>query len=80
MCHYCGCRQIPLIRDYIAEHEALTWLGVRALEETGRGEMTKAQATVTQMRSELLTHWQGGRRASSPSCGMTSSTANTSTR
>jgi hypothetical protein len=21
MCHYCGCRQIPLIRDYIAEHE-----------------------------------------------------------
>ena len=59
MCHYCGCRQIPLIRDYIAEHELVTWLGVRALEETGRGEMTKAQATVTQMRSELLTHWQG---------------------
>ena len=20
MCHYCGCRQIPLIRDFIAEH------------------------------------------------------------
>ena len=20
MCHYCGCRHIPLIRDYIAEH------------------------------------------------------------
>ena len=59
MCHYCGCRQIPLIRDYIAEHELVTWLGVRALEETGRGEMTKAQDTVTQMRSELLTHWQG---------------------
>ena len=59
MCHYCGCRQIPLIRDYIAEHELVTWLGVRALEETGRGEMTKAQATVTQMRSELLAHWQG---------------------
>jgi len=21
MCHYCGCRELPLIRDYIAEHE-----------------------------------------------------------
>ena len=21
MCHYCGCREIPLLRDYIAEHE-----------------------------------------------------------
>ena len=28
MCHYCGCRQIPLIRDYIAEHELVTDLGL----------------------------------------------------
>lgn len=24
MCHYCGCREIPLIKEFIAEHEAVT--------------------------------------------------------
>ena len=81
MHRYSGCRQIPLIRDYIAEHELVTWLGVRALEETGRGEMTKAQATVTQMRLRApRPTGRARRRASSPSCGATSSTASTSTR
>ena len=59
MCHYCGCRQIPLIRDYIAEHELALGLGARALEEAGRGAVQEAQATVAQMRSELQAHWQG---------------------
>ena len=59
MCHYCGCRQIPLIRDYIAEHELVLDLGTRALEEAGRGALDEAQATVAQMRAELVTHWQG---------------------
>ena len=44
MCHYCGCRHIPLIRDYIAEHEHVLDLGHRALEEGGRGELDAAQA------------------------------------
>jgi iron-sulfur cluster repair protein YtfE (RIC family) len=59
VCHYCGCRQIPLIRDYIAEHELVLDLGTRALEEAGRGALDEAQATVAQMRAELVTHWQG---------------------
>ena len=59
MCHYCGCRQIPLIRDYIAEHEHVLDLGERALEEMGRGALDDAQATVDQMRAELRSHWQG---------------------
>ncbi len=59
MCHYCGCRQIPLIRDYIAEHELVLDLGTRALEEAGRGALDEAQTTVAEMRAELLTHWQG---------------------
>ena len=59
MCHYCGCRQIPLIRDYIAEHEHVLDLGHRALEQGGRGELDAAQATVAQMRAELQSHWQG---------------------
>jgi iron-sulfur cluster repair protein YtfE (RIC family) len=59
VCHYCGCRQIPLIRDYIAEHERVLDLGERAVEEMGRGALDDAQATVDQMREELRSHWQG---------------------
>ena len=59
VCHYCGCRQIPLIRDYIAEHELALALGARALEEAGRGALADAQATVAEMRAELVRHWQG---------------------
>jgi iron-sulfur cluster repair protein YtfE (RIC family) len=59
VCHYCGCRQIPLIRDYIAEHEHVLDLGERALEEMGRGALDDAQATVDRMRAELRSHWQG---------------------
>lgn len=59
MCHYCGCRQIPLIRDYIAEHEQVLHLGHRALEEIGRGAHVAAQRTVAEMRGELRAHWQG---------------------
>ena len=59
MCHYCGCRHIPLIRDYIAEHEHVLDLGHRALEEVGRGAHDAAQATVVEMREELRSHWQG---------------------
>lgn len=59
MCHYCGCRQIPLIRDYIAEHERVLDLGHRALEQGGRGELDAAQSTVGRMRAELRSHWQG---------------------
>ena len=59
MCHYCGCRQIPLIRDYIAEHERVLGLGLQALDEIGRGALEDAQATVGRMRAELLAHWQG---------------------
>ena len=39
MCHYCGCRHIPLIRDYIDEHERVLDLGHRALEEIGHGAL-----------------------------------------
>jgi hypothetical protein len=59
VCHYCGCRQIPLIRDYIAEHELVVELGSRAIEEADRGALADAQATVAQMRAELVSHWQG---------------------
>ena len=59
MCHYCGCREIPLIRDFIAEHEEISALGARALRELGRGEVDLAQADVEQMRVLLASHWRG---------------------
>jgi hypothetical protein len=40
MCHWCGCRQIPLIRDYITEHGRAINLGggasVRAAPRSAR--------------------------------------------
>ncbi|MBC2932806.1 hemerythrin domain-containing protein [Nocardioides sp. zg-1228] len=59
MCHYCGCRQIPLIRDFIAEHELVLELGMRALEQAGHGAFEQAGSTVEAMRAELRSHWQG---------------------
>ena len=59
MCHYCGCRQIPLIRDYIAEHEEVTELGAAALHALGQGDTSGATALVAKMREKLRSHWVG---------------------
>ena len=59
MCHYCGCRDIPLIRDYIAEHERATNLGGDAVRALDRGELTEATALLRAMAAELRSHWQG---------------------
>jgi hypothetical protein len=45
MCFYCGCREIPLLRDYIAEHEHITNLGAeltKALCQGGPRWVTRA--------------------------------------
>lgn len=59
MCHYCGCRQMPLIRDYIAEHERVTDLGGDAVRAIDHGDLDKARRCITQMAVELSSHWQG---------------------
>ena len=59
MCHYCGCRQIPLIRDYIAEHDQVIDLGGRAMRALGHSDVEAATTLVAQMRTELRSHWQG---------------------
>ena len=59
MCHYCGCRQIPLIRDYIAEHEEVTELGEAAVHTLGQGQRAAAGEMVARMRQLLRAHWQG---------------------
>lgn len=62
MCHYCGCRHVPLIRDYIAEHELVVELGRRALHEAGTRRLDEAAALVERMRRELASHWRGEER------------------
>ncbi|MGH3507651.1 MAG: hemerythrin domain-containing protein [Nocardioidaceae bacterium] len=59
MCHYCGCRQMPLIRDYIAEHERVTDLGGDAVRAIDRGDLDTARRCLADMAAELASHWQG---------------------
>ncbi|WP_433789677.1 hemerythrin domain-containing protein [Actinoplanes sp. CA-252034] len=59
MCHYCGCRETPLIRDYIAEHERAINLGGDAVRAIDDGELAKAAELLGAMAVELRSHWQG---------------------
>ena len=59
MCHYCGCRQIPLIIDYIAEHDAAVGLGADALAALDRDDLDVARGLVEQMARQLRSHWRG---------------------
>jgi iron-sulfur cluster repair protein YtfE (RIC family) len=59
MCHYCGCREVPLIRDYVAEHERAINLGGDAVRAIDRGELSNARALLDAMGAELRAHWRG---------------------
>ncbi len=59
MCHYCGCREIPLLRDYIAEHERATNFGGEAVRAIDRGDLARARHLLGEMATELASHWQG---------------------
>jgi iron-sulfur cluster repair protein YtfE (RIC family) len=59
MCHYCGCRQMPLIRDFVAEHERATTLGGDAVRALDHLELAEARRLLDAMLEELLSHWQG---------------------
>jgi iron-sulfur cluster repair protein YtfE (RIC family) len=59
VCQYCGCRDIPLLRDYIAEHERSTHSGEEALRACERGDFVAAREHLSSMADELRAHWQG---------------------
>ncbi|MFF4270262.1 hemerythrin domain-containing protein [Streptomyces sp. NPDC001536] len=59
MCHYCGCRDIPLIKEFIAEHERVTDAAGDALRALARGEPGRARELVGAMVKELDSHWRG---------------------
>ncbi|MES5819544.1 hemerythrin domain-containing protein [Streptomyces sp. RG80] len=59
MCHYCGCREIPLIKEFIAEHERVTDAAGDALRALERGAHGRARELVEVMARELDSHWRG---------------------
>ncbi|MFB8143564.1 hemerythrin domain-containing protein [Streptomyces parvus] len=59
MCHYCGCRETPLIREFIAEHESVTDLAGAAVRALDSGDRDGARALVGRMAVELRAHWAG---------------------
>ncbi|MGW8351099.1 hemerythrin domain-containing protein [Streptomyces wedmorensis] len=62
MCHYCGCREIPLIKEFIAEHAAITDLAGDAVRALDAGDPERARTLVERMAVLLLAHWAGEER------------------
>jgi hypothetical protein len=59
MCQYCGCRQVPLIRDYIDEHERVVDLGDATLRALEHDDRATAHRLVEEMTDLLRSHWRG---------------------
>lgn len=59
MCFYCGCREVPLIRELIAEHEAVTDLGAQACALIARNELGQARKLLDEVTRQLEAHWRG---------------------
>jgi iron-sulfur cluster repair protein YtfE (RIC family) len=50
---------MPLIRDYIAEHDRVLDVGDRALRALDRGEVNTARGLLEDVSRELAAHWAG---------------------
>ena len=50
---------MPLLRDYIAEHERATNFGGEAVRAIDRGDLGRARHLLGEMATELAAHWQG---------------------
>jgi iron-sulfur cluster repair protein YtfE (RIC family) len=59
MCHYCGCRDVPLIKDYVAEHEEATELAADAVRALDHGDIAAARDLLAALAVSLRAHWQG---------------------
>ena len=59
MCQYCGCRDMPLLRDYTAEHERVVNLGGDAVRALDAGDVDRARDLAGRLTVELRSHWHG---------------------
>jgi iron-sulfur cluster repair protein YtfE (RIC family) len=62
VCQYCGCRDVPLLRDFIAEHESARALADETLETMERGDLPAAGRLLDQLAADLRAHWRGEER------------------
>jgi hypothetical protein len=59
MCQYCGCRAVPLIRDYIAEHDHIRDLLDGAVRAIAADDVPRAESRVRDALEALRRHWAG---------------------
>ncbi|MFD0256885.1 hemerythrin domain-containing protein [Kitasatospora indigofera] len=59
MCHYCGCREIPLIKDFIAEHESATNLAGGIIHALDHDQAHTVRPQLETLARELASHWRG---------------------
>jgi hemerythrin-like domain-containing protein len=59
MCFYCGCREVPLIREFIAEHEAVTELAAEAALALRAQDAEESGRLVGRLAGLLEAHWRG---------------------
>jgi hypothetical protein len=50
---------MPLIRDYISEHDTVLDLGDRAFRALDEGDVTTARQMLAEVNRVLLEHWRG---------------------
>ena len=50
---------MPLLRDYIAEHERATNFGGEVVRAIDRGDLGRARHLLGEMATELAAHWRG---------------------
>jgi iron-sulfur cluster repair protein YtfE (RIC family) len=53
---------MPLIRDYVAEHERAMNLGGDAVRAIERGDLDEARSLLDALLDELRSHWRGEER------------------
>lgn len=59
MCTFCGCREIPLIREFVAEHEATLELAADAAAALREGAVLRARGRLDLLARQLDAHWRG---------------------
>jgi len=59
VCYYCGCRDMPLIREFIAEHEAVTDLAAEAAQALRERDVERCDMLLARLAELLEAHWRG---------------------
>ena len=59
MCLYCGCRDIPLIKEFVAEHETTLEVATEAAEALRAGAVLRARGRLDLLARQLEAHWRG---------------------